>query len=220
MTFSSERPDDPQNTALEHPLSTQHYNLVIGGCILYGILLNMLIVILFGDFFTRTNPLLLGIAYVLLVLWGVSLAESDDPKKSFLGYNMVVIPIGALIAALLPHYALSQIRLAAVTTTLVVLLMLALATAYPSYFSGLGKSLFITLLIAVLTESGAILLGFRPSDFNWIFVILFTLYIAHDWYNAQSRPKNLDNAIDAALRIYMDIIHLFLRILRNMNKKR
>ena len=140
MTFSSERPDDPQNTALAQPLSTQHYNLVIGGCILYGILLNMLIVILFGDFFTRTNPLLLGIAYVLLVLWGVSLAESDDPKKSFLGYNMVVVPIGALIAALLPHYALSQIRLAAVTTTLVVLLMLALATAYPSYFSGLAKA--------------------------------------------------------------------------------
>lgn len=133
---------------------------------------------------------------------------------------MVVIPIGALLAALLPHYALSQIRLAAITTTLVVLLMVTLATVYPSYFSGLGKSLLITLLIAVLTESGAILLGFHPSDFNWIFVIVFTLYIAHDWYTAQSRPKNLDNAIDAALRIYMDIIHLFLRILRNMNKKR
>ena len=220
MTFFSERSQDSQNAALTQPLSAQHYNLVIGSCILYGILLNMLIVVLFGDFFSQMNPVLLGIAYVPLVLWGVSLAESDDPKKSFLGYNMVVIPIGALLAALLPHYALSQIRLAAVTTTLVVLLMVTLATVYPSYFSGLGKSIFITLLIAVLTESGAILLGFQPSDFNWIFVILFTLYIAHDWYNAQSRPKNLDNAIDAALRIYMDIIHLFLRILRNMNKKR
>lgn len=50
--------------------------------------------------------------------------------------------------------------------------------------------------------------------YSWVAVILFSLYIGYDLQRAQMFEKTLDNAIDSALDIYLDIINLFLHILR------
>ena len=43
--------------------------------------------------------------------------------------------------------------------------------------------------------------------------VIFALYIGYDWVKAQQYVHTLDNAVDSALDIYMDIINLFLRVL-------
>nr|MCR5618576.1 Bax inhibitor-1 family protein [Lachnospiraceae bacterium] len=48
----------------------------------------------------------------------------------------------------------------------------------------------------------------------WIGAALFSGYIGYDFWRAQQFPKTLDNAVDCAVDIYLDIINLFLRILR------
>ena len=57
------------------------------------------------------------------------------------------------------------------------------------------------------------IIGYSGNLFNWFFVIIFSLYIAHDFSVAQMYPKTIDNAVDSALDIYLDIINLFIRIL-------
>jgi FtsH-binding integral membrane protein len=39
-------------------------------------------------------------------------------------------------------------------------------------------------------------------------------------YRAQRYPKTADNAVDCAVDIYLDIINLFLRLLRILGRRR
>ena len=48
---------------------------------------------------------------------------------------------------------------------------------------------------------------------DYVVVLLFCGYVGFDWARAQQYPKTLDNAIDCAADIYVDIINLFIRIL-------
>ncbi len=45
------------------------------------------------------------------------------------------------------------------------------------------------------------------------------MYIGYDIYRSQQYPKTLDNAVDSALDIYMDIANLFIRILSILGKR-
>ncbi|MBT7579493.1 MAG: hypothetical protein HN633_12065, partial [Candidatus Marinimicrobia bacterium] len=49
---------------------------------------------------------------------------------------------------------------------------------------------------------------------------IFCGYIGYDWGRANQIPKTLDNAVDSAAALYMDIINLFLRVLRILGRRR
>lgn len=220
MNDSRERKLARLNSGLSDTITVQLYNLILGGCVLCGLLLNLLIVLCFGDFFAEIDPLLFIFGYFVFCFLGVYLADSNSPVTSFLGYNLVVLPIGALLSIALPAYAAGDIRLAILLTTVIAAVMMIFSTLFPQFFAGLGSALFFSLLIGVVAELISLLFGCHPSFFNWFFVLLFTLYIGYDWYKAQAYPKTLDNAIDSALDIYLDLINLFIRILKILSKKR
>ena len=133
---------------------------------------------------------------------------------SFIGYNLVVIPIGAVVSVILPAFYIADILAAIVATGTVVLLMTTLSTLYPKFFAKLGGTLFLSLAISLVVELISFFLGYAGNIFNWIFVVIFSLYIGYDWHKSQVYPKTLDNAIDSALDLYLDIINLFLRLLQ------
>ena len=54
---------------------------------------------------------------------------------------------------------------------------------------------------------------------DWIVAGLFSLYIGYDIYRSQQYPKTVDNAIDSALDIYMDLANLFIRLLSILAKR-
>ena len=60
----------------------------------------------------------------------------------------------------------------------------------------------------------------RQQVTDWIAAGLFSLYIGYDIYRSQQYPKTLDNAVDSALDIYMDIANLFMRILSILGDSR
>ena len=61
--------------------------------------------------------------------------------------------------------------------------------------------------------------GIHHGILDWIVVLIFCGYIGYDWSRANQIPKTIDNAIDSAAALYMDIINLFLRILRILGRK-
>ena len=48
--------------------------------------------------------------------------------------------------------------------------------------------------------------------------VIFSLYIGYDWLRAQEKVKTLDNALDCALDIYLDIIVVFLKLLKILSR--
>jgi len=55
---------------------------------------------------------------------------------------------------------------------------------------------------------------------DWAVSFIFCGYIGYDWGRACRIPKTLDNAVDSAAAIYMDIINLFVRVLRILGRRK
>ncbi len=220
MDITKERKAKRLAANIPDKLSANAYNLAIGLTILYGFLVNAIIVFTCGEFFASINYLVFIVGYFVCCILGILITASDNPFLSFVGYNLVVVPIGAVLAVCLPSYFITDILSAIIVTGTVVAVMMIIATSFPSAFSGMGTTLFIALSVSILAEFVATLLGYSGALFDWAFVVIFSLYIGYDWHKAQLYAKTLDNALDSALDIYLDIINLFVRILDLISKKK
>jgi len=208
-------------------LSPAIYNLAIGLTLLWGFLANFVIVksvppediLVFGFI-----PFLLG--YLLCCFTGIWLfRRSDKPAVSFLGYNLVVLPFGLLLTLVISSYADEKydgLVLEAIQTTgFVTLVMMMLGSMFPRFFQKIRGALFAALIAVILVEAiGWLIFGWHHGVMDWVVAVIFCGYIGYDWGRANAIPKTLDNAIDSAAALYMDIINLFIRILRIMGRRR
>ena len=83
----------------------------------------------------------------------------------------------------------------------------------------LGKPQGFIELCFFITEIISYFLGYNGNLFDYIFILIFSLYLGYDWCKAQYYPKTYDNAIDSALDIYLDVINLFIRLLSILGDK-
>ncbi len=219
MFNSKERKKRRLNSETYDTISETKYNMILGAMLLYGFLMNVVLVKVATNFLLSMNPWVFLIGYFVLAIAGtIIVVKSHNPVWSFIGYNLICIPIGAVVAICLPEYDSNLIISAIIVTALVTLIMMVLGIIFASFFKKLGLVLFISLLVGVIFESIAMLLGYGGDIFNWLFVVIFSLYIGYDWSKAQQYPKTVDNAIDSAVDLYLDITNLFLRILELLKK--
>ena len=105
-------------------------------------------------------------------------------------------------------------------TGIVTATMTLLGLVRPQIFLGLGRTLLIALLVGIVAELVAtFLLHYTGTLFDWLFVILFSAYIGYDVAKSQMYPKTVDNAVDCALDIYLDIINIFIRLLALLSRR-
>lgn len=202
-------------------ISANSYNFVIGLTILWGFFANWLMVenIPFESI-VSINPIVFFIGYLVSCFAGIFIfTKSDTPIISFLGYNLVVVPLGFVLVLALNGVDPSVIQQAIEITGLATGIMMLLGSAFPKFFNSIGKGLFIALLASIIAELIMVLIfktHFRIMHF--IMIAIFCGYIGYDWARAQGIPKTVDNAIDSAASLYMDIVLLFLRILSVLNR--
>ena len=204
-------------------LSARAYNIALGGVVFYGILLNYLMCLIFGNMLESINPIIFLIGYFVSCISGIMMSSrSSNPAISFLGYNLVVIPIGIVLSSIVISYDLSSaiIRDAFLYTLLITGCMIALSVVHPQLFASLGKVLFASLIGLLIAELIVSLLGVDQVITSWVGAGLFSVYIGYDFYRSQQFAKTLDNAVDCALDLYLDIINLFLDILKILSKKK
>ncbi|MCR5256294.1 MAG: Bax inhibitor-1 family protein [Acetatifactor sp.] len=191
------------------------YNLIIAAVLLWGFVINVVLIPYSDYIISKTGFFLAIIAYLILSMAGIHIAKrSKKPAISFLGYNMMVIPLGVIISPILSSYGITTLRYAFISTATATVLMLVLAILYPAIFISAGRGLFAAMSIGLITELIFMLFGLRPGIFDFIFVGVFCGYIGYDWALAQQTRKTVDAAIDSACSLYLDIINLFLRLLR------
>lgn len=205
----------------EGTLTKRQYNAIIGGSLLWGFLMNYFICKFCTEFFLSINPVMLLILYFVFAVAGILIAKSSfSAIVSFIGYNLVVLPIGAVISVCLVDYKPDLVLNAVLATSLVCLVMLLLATINPMFFDGLGSTLFISLTGSIVVELILMLLGVHLGITDWVVLIIFCGYIGYDWNRANNYAPTADNAVDCALELYLDIINIFLRILSIMSRSK
>ena len=207
---------------LNDVIDRQKYNLIMGGVVIYGLVVNLILCKSVPNVYDYINPILFLVLYLALALGGTVIsARSSNPIVSFIGYNMVVVPSGLVVSMAVDVYGGmdSEIVSQAFLYTLCITgIMIAASMLWPSVFETVGRYLIFG-LIAVLI--GSVIGLFFSGGFtmiSWLGALVFSVYIGYDFYRAQQYTPTLDNAIDCALDIYLDIINLFLKLLRILGR--
>ncbi len=155
---------------------------------------------------------------LVLPIVGILLSMSGSALVSFLGYNLVVIPFGAILGPALAQYQVMYpgiVSEAATLTAAVTGVMALSGLMFPDFYRSIGGALFGALMALVVVS---ILSLFIPAlakfaVIHYIAAGIFALYIGYDMHRASEIPATLDNAVDVCISLYLDIINLFLRIL-------
>jgi FtsH-binding integral membrane protein len=134
---------------------------------------------------------------------------------------MVLIPFGLIIGPKVNHYSEDVIRNAFTLTAIITFVMGMFGTVAPNFFSKLGAPLLLSLTMLVFVRIAQL---FVPelaefSIIDYIAAGIFSLYIGYDMYRANHVPKTLDNAVDISIDLYLDVVNLFLTLLRLSGSK-
>lgn len=201
-------------------LSIRAYNVTIGLVLLWGFAINVLMCKFCTDVFMSWNFTVVVIGYFIVAIAGIMMSTlSSSPFISFIGYNLVVLPVGVILSIALTEYDQISIMNALVTTSIVTIIMIVLASIIPNVFLSMGKVLFACLTGVIICEVIFMLIGFyTPSLWDFGVALIFCGYIGYDWAEAQTKAYTLDNAVDSVVGLYLDIINLFLRILSSSSK--
>ena len=220
----------------QQEISAKAYNMIIGGTLLYGFVVNAIIVLLFNrylnnmsysaaqSFANNYGGILIGvlIGYIACVLIGGRMISKQNAKISFIGFNFYCIPIGIVLAiAILPYYDVDTIQRAFILTALLTAVVMVLSTIMPDAFLNMGKTLLICASACLLVDLVALLI-FRQdlTLIDFALTIIFALFIGYDWARASLCAKTADNAVDCAALLYLNIINVFLRALQVMSKRK
>lgn len=166
-----------------------------------------------------------GVGMYLLVglgipIVGILLSTSESPLLSFIGFNMVAIPIGATLGPVLAHYQLAQpgvVGQAAFNTGCITGIMGCSGFMFPNFYRSIGGFLFWGLVaLLVIIVLGMFIPGLKAPFIAYLGAGLFALYIGYDMWRASEIPATLDNAVDVCVSLYLDIINLFRFVLEIM----
>lgn len=211
-----------RTTTSDPTISATAYNLAIGLTLCWGFAINWLMVInISPESIASINSWIFFIGYFASCFFGLYLFNtSSNPAISFLGYNFIVVPFGLIINMVVGQYDSAIVSEAIRITGLVTIGMMCLGSMFPAFFKKISGALTIALLLVIVVELVEVFIfNIHHGILDWIVVLIFCGYIGYDWGRANQIPKTLDNAVDSAAALYMDIINLFLRILRILGRR-
>lgn len=202
-------------------ISDKAFYFTVALTLLFGFAVNAVEVFFFYDFFITMNPIVFLIAYVVLYIAGSLInVLSKNPVLSFIGYCMVVLPLGAILSIYVPAVGISAVRSAFLATALISVIMALLAVMYPKFFYSIYMTVLVCLSVALVCQLIACICGLSAfyAWVDWLVVVLFACYIGIDISLAQGRPKTVDNAITSACALYIDVIYVAIRLMRIFSK--
>ena len=198
------------------------YNLTIGLTLLWGVLINVVMATFFTYQILSMNYLLVVVLYFAGTLGcSILVHKSSSPAMSFAGFTGMAISMGLLLTFYVTAFTGHSVAYAFIATALITVIMVLLSMLYPEFFRNLGRTLFVSLIGCILIELiGSLVLGLPMTIIDYAVALIFCGYIGLDWHRAQQFPKTMDNAVDSATDIYLDVVNLFVRILSITGKRR
>lgn len=211
-----------RSTTNDELISAKAYNFIIGLTLCWGFAVNWVMVVTIDpERVANVNSWVFFLGFFGSCLYGIYLfSRSSNPLISFVGYNFVVVPFGFVINLAVSQFDPAIVAQAIRITGLVTVGMMCLGSMFPWFFKRIAGALSIALLLVIVVELVEVFIfGRSHGVIDWIVVVIFCGYIGYDWGRANQIPKTMDNAVDSAAALYMDIVNLFLRILRILGRK-
>ena len=198
------------------------YNLTIGLTLLWGVLINVVMATFFVYQILSLNYLPVVVLYFAGTIGcSILVHKSSSPAVSFAGFTGMAISMGLLLTFYVTAFTGHSVAYAFIATALITVIMVLLSMLYPEFFRNLGRTLFVSLIGCILIELiGSLVLGLPMTIIDYAVALIFCGYIGLDWHRAQQFPKTMDNAVDSAADIYLDVVNLFVRILSITGKRR
>ena len=221
VTLPPEALSETPSLTQDFAVTRERFNLILGLTLLWGFVMNILFCIFFGRAAAQLPYGVIMIAYAVLAFTGIIInTRSSKPIWSFIGYNLVVLPLGLVLSLLIADAGADAVRETFQITAVVTAGMLLLSNRKPELFAKMGPCLLAALLLTLIAELVTFLFHRSFEILNVGVALIFCLYIGFDWARAQQRPCTADNAIDSACALYLDIINLALRILASRSRRR
>lgn len=167
--------------------------------------------------------LMVGLALPILGIV-ISLRSSDWIVSTF-GYLMVLVPFGAILGPFVAHYEVPSVLQAVTITVIVAGGMWLVGTIIPPITRSWGAAIVGILLVVIAGDVARMLVswqGIEPQSmrlWDWLVAAIFSGLVVYDVNKAQQLPRTLDNAVDSAVGLYLDIINIFVRVLAASGKK-
>lgn len=165
--------------------------------------------------------------FILSIAGIILFTHSEKPLISLIGVSILSFFMGLSIGPVIAYYQVNDVITALVLTVAVTLGMAVLGVLLPNVIAKLSGILFVGLLILLVGYfSVGILSIFGISNagaltvLDWLALVIFSLYIWYDWSRAMKLPKTIDNAIDVSGALIVDIVNLFLTLLRILGRSR
>jgi len=178
--------------------------------------------------------------WLLLVSVGLSLATTCAFScKPELGKNyptnyillfIFTIATGGLVGAVSACYTSGTVFMCAAMTVVIFFSMTLYAWTTKNDFTGYGPYLFGGLMALFVASIFMFFFGATMPMMNKLialaFVVLFTLYIVYDTqliigeYKGHKNEFSIDEYVLAAITLYLDIINLFLYLLKLLGQRR
>jgi len=101
VSAPAEELSDRPSLTRDFAVSAENFNLILGGTLLWGFVMNVLFCIFFSRAAVQLPYGAVLIVYAVLALAGILInIGSDKPIWSFVGYNLVVLPLGLVLSVL------------------------------------------------------------------------------------------------------------------------
>ncbi|TAL36801.1 MAG: hypothetical protein EPN93_08275 [Spirochaetes bacterium] len=192
----------------EASLSVRIFHLAVGAVFLWGLLVCGFVmhyvppVVLDYINFTGLVLICLTLALIGIMMSGLSYSA----LTSFIGYNLVAIPLGLLIAPALPAHGENVINVSAFCIVFISAAML-LGLALPSIIDEFNRSLIAYSVIMIIMS----LVDYNFSHIlthkaEWVISLSICGYICVHWAYASRFEKSLDAAVDTGANLYMDLL--------------
>lgn len=162
-----------------------------------------------------------AIGVVVVSLVGVKIFnKSDNPAFSLLGYALVAGPFGLLLGPFVAMFTDASVLKIFVLTILMVVVLGAIGTIIPESLERWGIWLLGGLCLLLVGYFVVPIFGFFGVNIggaltllDWAGVLIFGGLVIFDMNRAMRLPYTLDNSIDAAAAVFMDILNIFIRLL-------
>lgn len=166
-----------------------------------------------------------GLAFALImvcaVISGILAGLGTTKWHATLNYLFIGIPLSCSFSPLLEHYAgISLLKVFGLTMVATVIFGIA-GVIWPESLRSAWFMLWGTTVLLVMVYGYAYLAVGQGFDKSWLLgiadnagFIVFGCWVMYDLNQAMQVPYNGKNAIDAASNIWLDVVNLFVIILR------
>lgn len=208
----------------ERLLSEREFNLILGGTLLWGFALNWLMIKLFSvqifEMVADMGPGAFYIVYFALALIGTLMIASDSAVMSFAGFNLLAVPVGVVVCIAVGSYSADVVRTAVLYTGAITALFMAAAVIKPDFFLSMDRVVITGLSFLIIGEMIIGIFTGNWASLDFLAAALFGMFIGVDWARCAVCQPTANNAVDSAANLYLDIINLFLRLMRIINRSR